>query len=266
MSDNVSLGIAVCAYNRAASVAELLTSLKKFTTREFHLVICEDGGSDDTVRMFSALGIPVVTGRNRGVAWNKNRGLYWLTEQTDSTHILVIEDDMIATKKGWEANWIAALDKWSHINWANAEYLVQYPDRAVTGSGSVEDPFAANVITGCLMGFTRDAIKTVGYFDPRFTGYGYEHLDFSRRLKKSNMGVIEATDEAGSTFIKYLSIDGGMTMKHLPSPADKSRASANKEIFEAQKSALLYRKPWVDAEQRATLMTEISVARAYSLR
>ncbi|WP_027486368.1 glycosyltransferase family 2 protein [Allorhizobium undicola] len=239
----------------------LLASLRTFTDTNFHLVVCEDGGADETVRICDGLGIPVVTGKNRGISWNKNRGLYWLVNHTDATHILIIEDDMIAFEKGWQKSWMAAIDKWGHVNWANDHHLKPYLEsRNVTGKGSIEDPYFANVLTGCLMGFSREAIEKVGYYDPRLAGYGFEHLDLSFRLKREGYGIVSTPDGKGGNLVRYVSLEAGMNMKVLPSPSDKSRVSANKELYEKIRNEATFRLPWLNEVDEAILKTEIDVA------
>lgn len=253
------LGIAICTYNRADAFVELIESMRKFTASEYSIVVCDDGSSDGTVKRCDVLDLPVITGANKGVAWNKNRGLYWMMKRTTASHILLIEDDMLAVEQSWDRHWIEAIDTWGHANWADAEYMRPRGDRVISGDGTIADPFLSKVFTGCGMAFSRTALEAVGYFDPRFKGYGFEHLDMTRRCRRAGHGVITREVGEGKMDGYYVSISGGLKMKTMATQSDKASVEANRELYEQVMRESVYRDPWTDDIEKASLLTEIEV-------
>lgn len=253
----VKIGIAISAYNRADEVSELVTSINAMTSQIYSLVVCDDGSTDDTVARCAALNVPVITGQNAGIAWNKNRGLYWLLNNTNADTIIIIEDDMIATSVGWDTNWTKAVQKWGHANWADAHYMEDRKDRVLRGSGTCEDPFLAKVLTGCCMAFSRTVLEEVGYLDPRFKGYGFEHIEMSRRLRRLGKGIEAVNIGNGHIDEFYVSISGGLEMKNIHSTSDKSLRKQNEEIYAKVASDVTYREPWQDVQEQRLFLSEI---------
>ncbi len=70
------IGIGIVTYNRKNVLAETLGRVRAHTKLQSTLVVADDGSDDGTLDFVRSQGITVVTGRNRGVAWNKNRALF----------------------------------------------------------------------------------------------------------------------------------------------------------------------------------------------
>jgi len=74
-----SLGIGIITYNRREIVRETVKRVRALTTHTpSSIVVADDGSTDGTQFALRVMGAPYVTGRNMGVAWNKNRALYLL--------------------------------------------------------------------------------------------------------------------------------------------------------------------------------------------
>src|ERR1700679_2523970 len=95
------LGIAVITYRRRDRFEPLMERLERFTETPHELVVADDGGHDGTVEWCRRRGARVVTGENRGVARNKNRGLFALAS-LGCDPILIVEDDVYPDAVGWE--------------------------------------------------------------------------------------------------------------------------------------------------------------------
>ena len=112
------VGIGVITYNRKDVLAETLARVRAHTSSPHELVVADDGSWDGTVELVRSLGIRLVTGRNMGIAWNKNRALFLLTMLLHCDVVILLEDDSRPVKDGWEQDWIAASLRWGHINLA----------------------------------------------------------------------------------------------------------------------------------------------------
>ena len=112
------VGIGVITYNRKDVLAETLARVRAHTTSPFELVVADDGSWDGTGELVRSLGIRLVTGRNMGIAWNKNRALFLLTMRLQCDVVILLEDDSSPVKDGWEQAWIEASRRWGHINFA----------------------------------------------------------------------------------------------------------------------------------------------------
>jgi GT2 family glycosyltransferase len=249
------LGIGVITYRRPHALAALLDKLKQSTTGDFKLVVADDGSGDETLAVCQAAGVPVVTGVNRGVAWNKNRALYWLYGQ-GCTHFVILEDDMAVTDDGWNQSWISAIDRWDHINWlAQSHIPFVTAGMFLGGSGSPDDPYVCEHLYGVCMGFSRRSLARVGFYDTRFIKYGFEHIDLTLRNRRAGLGVRDIATKDG-TVLSFVMIPGGLTILDMVSGADMTAVERNRVIFQAIQGEPVYRAPWHDQEERALIEAE----------
>ncbi len=175
------LGIGVITYNRLPTLAGCVEAVERHTRAPFHLVIADDGSGDGSSAWARESGIPVVTGRNYGCAWNKNRALAYLLRETRCDPILLLEEDCWPDEDGWEGAWIEAARRWGHVN-----YMTPFIERGylLGGEGTLERPFWTSHMSGqCTVTRRRD-LQDVGYLDTRFEGWGEEHVEWSHRFWK----------------------------------------------------------------------------------
>lgn len=175
------LGIGIISYNRLAMVQRCVVKIREHTSGPYELVVADDGSTDGTVEWCRANGVAVVTGRNRGCAWNKNRALCYLMERTQCEHLVIIEDDSHPFVDGWDEAWAAAVAKWHHVN-ITTDPKPSDPERF--GDGTVDRPWWVNAFWGNVTGITREAMNAVGYLDSHFTGWGWEHVEWTWRFDR----------------------------------------------------------------------------------
>ena len=180
------LGIGITTYNRRNKLRDLLGRLERFTSVEFDLVVADDGSSDGTADILADARFPSVIGRNRGIAWNKNRCVYHLMNRTAADIVLLLDDDVQPRMFGWEQEWIAAASSFGHINFAPPHIR----HHVLSGACRADEPGATHIVGGQCLGFTRAALLHVGYFDPRFGQYGHEHADVSLRCLRAGFGGV----------------------------------------------------------------------------
>lgn len=252
------LGIGVITYRRPAALAVLLDALRRATHGEYALVVADDGSGDETLDVCRQAGAPYVTGVNRGVAWNKNRALHWLLGR-GCTRFILLEDDTGITEDGWNRSWIEAIDLWHHINWMGASHI-----RFVTegmflgGGGTPDDPYVCEYLHGLCMAFSLRSLAEVGFYDTRFHGYGFEHLDLTLRNRRAGFGVREIEQPEGR-ISSFVMIPGGLTILDMQSGADPIAVERNRAVFHTLREAPIYRLPWQGDTERRLLESETGV-------
>ena len=253
-----SIGVGVTTYNRRWKLEETLARLRAVTPGPFDLVVADDGSTDGTVEYLAGTGLDFVTGRNRGVAWNKNRALYTLFHRGHDVMVL-LEDDAFPAEIGWLDMWVEAVLRYDHVNYAGGWFP---PHIFLRGSGTVDDPFITTASTAQVSAFSRRAIERVGFFDTRFRGYGHEHVDLTQRMIREGMGGFwDPSREDGG--YEYLSLAGGMQPTADSSFADDGQVRANGALFASLRDEPVHREAWQDEAERATLIAEVgSVAAA----
>ena len=254
-----SIGVGVTTYNRKWKLQETLARLRAVTPEPFDLVVADDGSRDGTVEYLAGTGLDFVTGRNRGVAWNKNRALYTLFRRGHDA-IVLLEDDAFPAEAGWLTMWAEAARRYDHMNYAGEWFP---PHIFLRGDGSLDDPFVTSASTAQVSAFSRRAIERVGFFDTRFRGYGHEHVDLTQRMIRDGMGGFwHPSREDGGAEYEYLSLAGGMQPTADSSFADDGQVQANGALFASLRDAPLRRDPWQDEAERAVLLAEVAAAAA----
>jgi hypothetical protein len=245
------LGIAITTYNRRSSIVDLIARLDRFTSAGFDLVICDDGSTDGTTKLLQGGRFVTVAGPNRGVAWNKNRGLFHLINLTDANVILLMDDDVLPVVHGWEQEWIAAARAFGHINFVPTHLRAH----VLTGACRAADPGITHVVGGQCLGFTRKALLHVGYFDPRFGKYGHEHSDVSFRCLRAGFGGARRLRGPEPTAYFYV-ISSGLELRDVPSNSDTYCLARNSVLLSAVAGDPIFRLPWRDDAEMSAFLAD----------
>ncbi|MCB8880901.1 glycosyltransferase [Acidisoma cellulosilytica] len=179
-----TIGIGVVTYNRQAVLFDTLKAIAQHTGTLAHLIVADDGSMDDTRDALQHHRIPFVTGETRGMAWNKNRALFWLAHVKKCDHIIILEDNTGPQDDGWEKLWIDGARRYGHVNLAGHWFEHSF----ISGSGSAEDPILSLDVSGQCSAFSREAILFGGLLDTRFKGFGFEHVEHTIRLIRLGYG------------------------------------------------------------------------------
>jgi glycosyltransferase involved in cell wall biosynthesis len=251
------VGIAVTTLNRRDMVTHQVAELRRLTTGPYDLVICDDGSSDGTPQALRDAGETVIAGPNRGVAWNKNRGIFYLMAVCGCDVAILLDDDMMPQEFGWERRWVEGAANFGHVNFVFANMGEGLDDRACTPSA----PGLSTILVGQCMSLHRYAWSMVGYMDPRFRKYGHEHTEFTNRFLRNGFGgVIETI--AGRVVNYYYVIGGGIYIqaaKTLGSPTDAHANALIWQNIESQEPHT-FRAPWHDDLQRREFLAEQMLA------
>ena len=89
-----SVGIGIITFNRRDLVDSTIAQVRALTKEpDAALVIADDGSSDGTLEMLRDKQVPMITGTNMGIAWNKNRALFLLSHLLGCSTVILLEDD-----------------------------------------------------------------------------------------------------------------------------------------------------------------------------
>lgn len=196
---NIKRGVAICHYNRLEHLTEVIENVKYTVPNKTRIVVCDDG-SDQILNVEDInLGFNVadicrknktllIKGPNFGVAANKNRALWALQ---DCHFICILEDDLMPKEEGW----FEAYEKAAQL--ANCHHFCRIQDKEIPETipefseflrKNGVDPIFASSPRGDLTFLTREVVRKVGAFNPKFRGAGYAHGEWSQRV--ANAGLI----------------------------------------------------------------------------
>jgi glycosyltransferase involved in cell wall biosynthesis len=235
------VGIGIVTYNRKEILSDTIDQVRALTRQpNAAMVVADDGSSDGTLALLRDMQVPVITGINMGIAWNKNRALFLLAHMLGCETVILLEDDTRPYQAGWEAEWMRAAQLWGHVNYAG-DWMSEH---FLSGAGTVDDPVICKMITAQCTAFSRTALTYGGYFDPRFRGYGHEHVEHTARMLRVGYG-------GSAERQTYNMIKGGVTVVASQSLSNAAEEARNLKIAQQIMGQQDYRVPWAnDAELR----------------
>jgi len=250
------LGIGITTFNRREQIAETVEHVRRFTEAPYRLIVADDGSDDGTREWLRAEGVPHIAGANRGVAWNKNRALYWLHAVAGCDPIIILEDDTFPLSAGWERDWIEGAVRYGHANLAGDWFSFWFKK----GTGTPADPFYSRAATAQCSVFSREAMDAVGYMDTRFKRYGFEHAEHSFRLIRAGYGGDDGPDW-GTERPAFFLLKSDLRVTHMGDLRDTEGLAANEHAYmEIKEDPTLYRAPWRTVEEEALLRAEVASA------
>lgn len=250
------VGIGIVTYNRKDILSDTIDQVRALTRQpNAAMVVADDGSSDGTLAMLRHKQVPVITGVNMGIAWNKNRALFLLSQMLGCETVVLLEDDTRPNRPGWEAAWMTAARQWGHANFAG-DWMHEF---FLSGSGTVDDPVRCKMVTAQCSVYSKAALTFGGYFDPRFKGYGHEHVEHTRRLVRVGYG---GTDERvdGEERVIYNLIKGDLTVVNCKSYFDESQEQSNLLLARQIMGSQGYRSPWGADNELRQFRSEIESA------
>ena len=191
-----------------------------------------------------------------GIAWNKNRALFFLHQILRCDVIILIEDDTYPNQRAWESNWIQATKKWGHVNYGAGWFR----DRVLSGSGTLEDPFVSASLSGQCAAFSGRALSVCGYLDSRFKSYGYEHAEHSARLVRAGFGGEMLPSERGEMDPHYYLLAADLTVLSDESCRNEESLAANWASWTRMHGDPVYRYPWRTKDEFHQFRAEIRAA------
>lgn len=245
----MKIGIAITTFNRIEYLIEQIRLIQKFSLNEYELIVCDDGSTDETVDVLNREKINYITGKNKGIAWNKNRGIYYLANYTQADMFILLDDDIFPTMYGWDVEWAKAAQFYGHVNFIPPEWKYQL----LYGDCNASNPGLSTMLSGPCISINRRIFPLVGYMDSRFGRYGHEHVEYSTRYVKSGFGGIVRNNGT----IVYFVIDSGLKLISIPTTGTPEDIEANKKILlSIQEESILYRLPWSSEIEKKNFLND----------
>lgn len=246
----LNVGIGVITYNRKDHLTKTVEAIRAFTTGNYQLVVADDGSKDDTVDWCEQNKVPHTNCANKGVVRNKNRALYYLNEVKKVDVLILLEDDCRPNKENWQKEWVIAALLWGHINYAHKR-IIKKEGAVVSGKGTSTSPYLCKLVTGQCTACSKDAMDKIGYLDPRFSGYGAGHVEWTERFIRQGYNGTNENHWVYPAINTGLNSDDAPTFKN-PEQREKNRALKKKISKDAHK-----RQAWVDTEEKKEFLKEV---------
>ncbi len=244
----MKIGIAITTFNRIEHLLEQICLIQKFSLNEYELIVCDDGSIDDTVNILKRKKINYITGVNKGIAWNKNRGIYYLANYTQADVFILLDDDTLPTMYGWDVEWGKAAQIHGHVTFV----VPEWKNQLLYGDCNAQNPGISSLIAGSCIAVSRQAFPLVGYMDNRFGRYGHEHTDYSMRYVKAGFGGIIKEDNS----IIYAVMDSGLKLNAIDSTGSPEEAKKNEKTLDDLKKEPLFRLPWFSQNEKKEFLKD----------
>lgn len=194
--------VAIITYNRLPALKKCFEGFIKLPAH--NLAVFEDCGQKDTTRSWlkiSPAGIDrpdleateyainqdgrklqtFLSHDNLGVAGISNKAIKWFMEETDATHLFLLNDDLTIggdfTKPYMQAHVDTGVGLFCFCDFTSKQY--EWKTAYYKGH---KLKFLTRM-TGIMMSISRELVKRIGYYDTRFGRYGEEHSDYTIRAR-----------------------------------------------------------------------------------
>jgi len=219
---NKTIGIGISCFNRLNNVRSILATLRRFNLTKGYLVVFASDGCTDGTQNFlrQQKDIVSILAKNQGVAANKNRLLKVLK---NFEYIFLFEDDILLVKPQLFQYTINTHKK-TGLHHFNYGCLATYKPKIYKGIPL----YGSGDLNGQFVFITQKVLQKVGYLNPAFKGYGYEHCEWTYRICKAGLykWVPYYTLHQPKRFFEFLSVNGGMPKRNKNRWSEK-----NSQIF-----------------------------------
>ncbi|UNC13136.1 glycosyltransferase [Acidiphilium multivorum] len=249
------IGIGITTFNRFEVLKESIRRIKNFTSIPCEIFVADDGSIDNTLEFIpNEDGIYYFSGRNRGVAWNKNRCLFFFRNFIHVDVIILLDDDVHVDGIGWEQNFVNGAIKYGHINYAFPDMIEENVDRRCD---SIE-PGITRKLGGPCIAFSHPALDECGYFDSRFLKFGHEHTEFTKRLVSAGYGGINRLEKDGQATDYFFVVRSDILFASVTSTGNDIDIANNARIWDevVSKDGSLFRSPWSTLPQKIEFLAE----------
>jgi len=251
-ASSCDISILILAHNKSAYTRRCLDSLFVSTLRPFHVVLVDNGSSDDTPAVLDAFEARAASERiavtrlrldeNLGAIVGRNRGM----ERMTGKYWVFLDNDIVIRTRSWLEKLRATLLSDERIGAAGPKLVYALPPHdiqcagcAVTtggrvifsgrGHGRLDPRFntardCQTLISACWM-MRADVARKVGELDERFSPVQFEDIDYCYRIRQAGYlcryepGVElyhfenVTTGRTGALNYPYLTVKNGLKFK-----------------------------------------------------
>jgi GT2 family glycosyltransferase len=185
------VSVVVCAYNAADTLADCLNSLAALTYRNTEVIVVNDGSRDDTSAIARRYAVRVIDVANGGLSAARNVGLAEATGE-----IVAYTDADVRVDPDWLTFLVQPMLSASFAGSGGPNvvppddpFVAQCVARAPGGPTQVLlDDRVAEHVPGCNMAFRRDALLSIGGFNPVYLRAG-DDVDVCWRLQAKGFTI-----------------------------------------------------------------------------
>lgn len=197
MESKIQISIIIPTRNRKKILKKSLKALNKqsINSDKYEIIIIDDGSTQDNKTMIESLNLkPNICyhyQKHSGPAKSRNKGI----KLAKGKYIIFIDDDIIVNKQFIE----------SHLNklLSNEKVIVHGPvihtkdlDNPTSAEKKIRDFSSAFFATGNAS-IKKSFLMKAGLFNENFYEYGWEDLEFGKRLKQLDLEAVKAENAIG---------------------------------------------------------------------
>lgn len=244
----MKIGIGISTYGRRDVFNETFEAVLKNSRDDSVIVVSDDGSPEGAPDVSKAPDVVMLSNKNGGIARNKNRLLANLFMKQNVDVAILLEDDVRPIVKDWE-------DTWGLTGLINGASFWAHGDFPCVHAG-LYSRITNNYTTGQCIAISKEAFWQVGYIDPRFTRYGFEHAEWQNRMAKMGIGGIYTVAD-GYFFNAYdfHSLENIQT----ESTGNEADIGAMREVFFACHHDTGWKNAWTDDADRVKFLKEACV-------
>ena len=217
MESEKLISIIIPTRNRKKILKKCLQALNKqsINNNKFEIIIIDDGSTQDIETMIKSLNLKPKLKyhyqKHSGPAKSRNKGI----KLAAGKYIIFIDDDIIVNEQFVEKHLNKLLN--------NDKVIVHGPvihtnnlDNPTAAEKKIRDFSSAFFATGNAS-IKKSYLKEAGLFNENFYEYGWEDLEFGKRLKQLNLKAVTAENAIGY-HLKYQ-----FSPNHLPNIKEKEK-------------------------------------------
>jgi GT2 family glycosyltransferase len=190
MKKNPLVSVVVCTIG-AREIKNCIESVLSSSYRNFELIIVDDGAKIP----LKSEGFVIVRQKHKGLTASRNTGI-----KNSKGEIIAFLDDDTKTEKNWIQEIVSSFDsdKVGGISGKSIEYFENHTSENSLWTCNNYGLIKVNpkkmekndfiVVHGCNMAFSREALKSVNFFDENFNYY-YDEIDLALRITRKGYEI-----------------------------------------------------------------------------
>lgn len=225
-----SIGIAITTHNRGAQLAKTLEHQLEHLPAGAYVVVVDDGSSPSAT---TPAGVDLFRfATSQGIVVAKNKSLELLLD-AGCDELFLFDDDAFPLRDGWHQPYIDSPEH--HLAYQFEDLSGPRKLKDITRVYESDEHVAYTGQRGVMLYYTREAVETVGGFDPVY-GRGYfEHVDLAYRIHEAGLTTFKYMDVKGSSELIYSMDEHGEILRSTPQSDHEEQVRVNANIFNSRR-------------------------------